>query len=291
MPQQMASDSRDLQIMKHHVEASAEDRSAAYRTWYSLVSTYTRTKLSFPSDKVAAFSAIAKEMSRILKDEYIVGMWRRSLESELLWSVETNSTVVAARPAIYRAPTWSWMAVDGAINTNRQVAGLATDLLFEVVHVEVDYLTDDHTGTVRGGYLQLRGTLKKMMLVESRHASGQAVWIMHIDGDQIDVSVDFGDMWPRIMLDPPYSDSTWQSKGSVLYYMPGELYPRRQRTDDMIKLLILEVTDEENGVYRRVGLARVWGRDTRMKILRPSQQADSFPCEEYSDGKHLIRVI
>ena len=57
------------------------------------------------------------------------------------------------------------------------------------------------------------------------------------------------------------------------------------------KMLILELVNREKGHFRRIGLLRVWYEDVTAKILQRSEGEEMFPCEEYRDGHHVIRII
>lgn len=83
------------------------------RDWYSLVQVYTHRKLTKPTDRILALSGLAKEYSAALDDEYLAGMWRKSLLTELLWSVK-ETTYPA--PTSFQGPSWSWTSVNGVID-------------------------------------------------------------------------------------------------------------------------------------------------------------------------------
>ena len=81
--------------------------------WYSLIETYTYRKLTRPTDRILALSGLAKEYSAALDDEYLAGIWRKSLLTELLWSV--RGTTYPA-PTSFQGPSWSWTSVNGVID-------------------------------------------------------------------------------------------------------------------------------------------------------------------------------
>jgi hypothetical protein len=76
--------------------------------WHEIVKLYTDAQLTRESDKLVAISGIA----RVLQDQhtggYLAGLWRNCIEIQLLWRYTDFRT-----PAAYRAPSWSWAAVDG----------------------------------------------------------------------------------------------------------------------------------------------------------------------------------
>lgn len=82
-----------------------------HRQWCLLVESYTACQLTVRTDKLVAFSAIARRMASNLQDEYLAGMWRRSLEHDLLW-LTFPPAPEPPQPAVYVAPTWCWASVE-----------------------------------------------------------------------------------------------------------------------------------------------------------------------------------
>ncbi|UPX21242.1 uncharacterized protein EKO05_0011435 [Ascochyta rabiei] len=79
--------------------------------WYQLVEDYASRSLTYPSDKLVAFSGLAKAYSNNSKAQYLAGNWSTSLPAALLWQVSDRS---ATRPA-YLAPSWSWASLMGSV--------------------------------------------------------------------------------------------------------------------------------------------------------------------------------
>ncbi|KAJ8111224.1 hypothetical protein OPT61_g6134 [Boeremia exigua] len=78
--------------------------------WYELIEDYTSRSLSFPADKLVAFSGLAKKFGTGRK-QYCAGIWGTDLPAALLWRVKDHS---ATRPA-YLAPSWSWASLMGSV--------------------------------------------------------------------------------------------------------------------------------------------------------------------------------
>ncbi|KAF2016812.1 heterokaryon incompatibility protein [Aaosphaeria arxii CBS 175.79] len=280
-------------LAPHGVIVNDETNSdaTAYNYWVQIVRTYTACQLSYPNDKLVALSAIAKVMRDILRDEYVAGMWRRYLGFELLWSVRGDLTRFASRPQKYRCPSWSWAAVDGGINPGLPDVDTAS-LLIEVVDFKVDYLTNDNTSLVQDGWLHLRGVLKQLKLI--RHGPlktrGYGDWNMLVNGQHISVLTDsaYKEPQPHVKLDAFYDQFEEQNAKETLYCMPARVRPG---ADGSIYALILEVEDPQRGVYRRIGLARGWGEEMKGKMLACSGEEDQFPCEQFHNGLHMIRII
>lgn len=92
--------------------ASHQIVGAPQHTWYQLVEDYASRSLTFPPDKLVAFSGLAKAFGRGSKAQYLAGIWSTNLPAALLWQVKDET---ATRPA-YLAPTWSWASLMGSIS-------------------------------------------------------------------------------------------------------------------------------------------------------------------------------
>lgn len=82
-------------------------------TWCRIVLEYTRCDLTKKSDRESAIMGIASEISRATGLGYRLGMWKNHVcpTHQLMWVVKKPST----RPTPARAPSWTWLAVDGPI--------------------------------------------------------------------------------------------------------------------------------------------------------------------------------
>ncbi|PVH68043.1 HET-domain-containing protein [Cadophora sp. DSE1049] len=102
---------------------SQRDSSSTDELWEICVSNFSGRALTFESDKLAAFSAAVSHFHHLFGSrwpdvQYIAGLWYtkkspRSFLRQLLWSSDSPTT--ARRPEKFRAPTWSWAAIDGQV--------------------------------------------------------------------------------------------------------------------------------------------------------------------------------
>lgn len=128
-----------------------------YKNWHRIIQLYSGAELTYGKDKLVALSGIAKatkdEIAKSeLDDEYLVGMWRRDLEMRLCWRTCANKPRVYP----YRAPSWSWMSVDGPIEMFR--IGIESQIIVQYAHVidaRVITAGPDPFGQVEGGVLKL----------------------------------------------------------------------------------------------------------------------------------------
>ncbi|KAK8205602.1 hypothetical protein M8818_004778 [Zalaria obscura] len=120
-----------------------------YNAWASLVESYSRGDLTKPEDKLPAASGVAKIFSTVIPGEYIAGMWRQTLERDLLWEALKEPKRVAK----YRSPSFSWVSMDGPVNMPNEKSGF----VWRVLDVQIKHLTADTTGQVTSGILRLQG--------------------------------------------------------------------------------------------------------------------------------------
>jgi hypothetical protein len=79
--------------------------------WGRVLSSYSRAQLSNPNDKEAALSGIMKVLEGVFDDTCIAGLWRKGLPAQLAW----NALPSATSTPTYRAPSWSWLSIDGEV--------------------------------------------------------------------------------------------------------------------------------------------------------------------------------
>ncbi|KAF6512809.1 hypothetical protein HZS61_007615 [Fusarium oxysporum f. sp. conglutinans] len=198
----------------------ADGNSAPHLLWLRIVELYTASALTVPSDKLIACSGIAKRVAEIVQDDYVAGMWRRYLEGELLWMVQGNHQPGRwTRPREYRAPSWSWASIDGPITPGEP---RIQDSLITVEDYHLDYWTSDKTAAIRGGWLRLRGVLKKTTLArKSSTPGGGYYWDMMLDNERVNVLEDAspGNTEPRVMLDILQEDFKEENTKGLLFSM------------------------------------------------------------------------
>jgi hypothetical protein len=93
----------------------------ALELWRRIVEVYSKTAITKPEDKLIALSGMARWMARKIGNpeqpaEYVAGLWRVYLASQLLWWTETVFQEIDGTfehlttfPNEYRAPSFSWV--------------------------------------------------------------------------------------------------------------------------------------------------------------------------------------
>ncbi|KAL1946189.1 hypothetical protein VTO73DRAFT_15316 [Trametes versicolor] len=143
------------------MEPGSKEWKDTHTAWMGVVRDYSLRVAKEDSDKLVACGAVAEQFHRVLGSDYFAGMWRSDMFlADLLWMAPSRH---CTRPTTYRAPSWSWAAVEGSINPFPHTLTFEdprTVVLVEVVECRVT-LEDPSIpfGRVTGGTLALRGAL------------------------------------------------------------------------------------------------------------------------------------
>lgn len=89
--------------------------------WHWVVRDYVARVLTYPEDKLTAIGALADLYQKERRHTYVAGLWKETLIDDLCWMVYRGDNAkkgpLLSRPYHYRAPSWSWAAVDVWPNT------------------------------------------------------------------------------------------------------------------------------------------------------------------------------
>ena len=136
----------------------------AFERWYDILDDYAFRALSVSSDKLPAISGLAHEFSSQIHSTYKAGIWFEDIHCGLIWSYSEHGI----KPDSYRAPSWSWAAIDcfrtGKSDSPNELYHWLRCRLFkdsiiakaEVLDFEVILKDNDPYGAVIGGELTLR---------------------------------------------------------------------------------------------------------------------------------------
>ncbi|KAH6637575.1 heterokaryon incompatibility protein-domain-containing protein [Boeremia exigua] len=261
-----------------------KDKASWYRLWQRLIHTYSYTSLTFPGDKLVAISGIAKMIRSHVLDEYVAGMWRKDLNRQLLWEASEN----VSRSPVYRAPSWSWASIDGRIFYAD--VHVRTPYI-EVVDIHIEYATGDETGQINGGWLDLKGALRPVLLKQSKVSE---TLFLSIDDDDDKRSPRNGARLDDSSLDV---DVILRQSAAAQHFCILAALPSDERdTPDFLHyycFILLRLVNFEEGHYERIGLAKSPYEDNVQALMQSlNEEAKmSLPCLRYEDGNHTIRVI
>ncbi|KAF5566326.1 TOL [Fusarium napiforme] len=81
--------------------------------WQTILSQYTERQLKDPEDRLPAVTGITTELQKVWRDSHIYGHWERWFIQLLAWCKPHKAR--ACERHTKRAPSWSWVSVDGTI--------------------------------------------------------------------------------------------------------------------------------------------------------------------------------
>ncbi|KAH0428260.1 hypothetical protein CcaCcLH18_09150 [Colletotrichum camelliae] len=133
--------------------------------WADVLETYSPASLSFRGDTLLALSAIVTrlcEQRDLEPRDYAAGLWVPDLPQALRWRVSHRPERVAVE---YVAPSWSWAALFCIIDVQRDVYVRAfADHFVPSIQLKTETAP---FGSVTGGSLRLRGTLRSLCYLEA----------------------------------------------------------------------------------------------------------------------------
>lgn len=210
--------------------------------WYQNVvsQSYSRRKLTRPEDKLTAISGIARAFHRHFRSKYIAGLWELDLAYALSWRRRGSFM----KPAVYRAPSFSWACIDATIEWPLRSAINNTDLTFEEVHIEQE--AEDPFGRVVNCHVKLSGQIRKALVTARK----------------------------RISAGPGGFDLTWELRTlsnkllGTAFMDIDELIDGSEHVDCLIlsedekgQVLILDKASDDGAEYFRKGVAEFLGLD------------------------------
>ncbi|KAI1047594.1 hypothetical protein LB505_012707 [Fusarium chuoi] len=169
-----------------------DNTNGALQWWEQVVHEYTSRQLTNPADKLPALSGLAQQRKRYRGGVYLAGLWQDSLLHDLCWYHVKNYNVatsggVGHRPPNYRAPSWSWAAVDtdsgchwwwlGIISLHRISPAGKPKQACVILDVSCEPATTDLTGEVRSGFLDIKTSLASAEICQD--PEGEVLWTIH----------------------------------------------------------------------------------------------------------------
>jgi hypothetical protein len=238
-----------------------------YPQWERVARAYSRGALTKEEDKVIALAGIAQEIEVLYGDQYLAGMWRRYLGEFLVWQIEDgrqDNGRPSRRPSVYRAPSWSWLSVDGVVDPG---TAFGERVLIEILDAQVE--TWENTGQIKHGYIRLRGTLVK------------AEWIRepYLSMGTHDLDDVLGNPRFQLILDGKALSQVYARLDDNTKVVPNTVFclpilPQRYRRragQPTLEGLILIPSESTEFEFRRVGYFRAEGKLSCQKILGREQ--------------------
>lgn len=303
-----------------HEKPRGSPYDEAFGLWQGYIDAYSRASLTFQGDKAIALSGIANAMIDLYGDEYIAGMWKSRLPNQLLWEVSNTRQAnghPSMRPLPYRAPTWSWLSMEGMI-TKGIDPGVA--IAIEVLDVQMQYATPDPTGPILGGSLTLKACLRSMRLrklfirledimnaeeIAKFEHSGRTrneveswlkgQWIMTVGGQDLRTSeeVFHKRSSPLVSLDVEVDDFEKANTEGELFVISAGI--STAETKPFHHNLLIRCIDKKRGLYHRFGTAalsvKAGSRWISNMLFGHDEDEASIPCISYDAQARMHTII
>ena len=269
------------------------------RVWTRIVEHYSWTDLTYHSDRLVALSGIAKAAQSESNDQYVAGMWRKDLESQLCWTIFRTAP---QRSSDYRLPTWSWASID----TDRMVGVIYSEvmadennftLLSHVSDVSLIPSGKNPFANLSSAYLKIlcRGLLSGRFDDNKNSCWGghlRSFELLELPGrdDQLLISLDCDEVIPAILYVLPLVKKT-ASKGGILAGLiiaptagpKGEFRRYGSFTKKFDK-------EDEEEVARFTAFLRVLGENGKVTAASVCIERESAQSEA-SDEKFVVTLI
>lgn len=220
--------------------------------WARVIERYSAAGLTFLTDKLIALTGIVSEVKGQIHDRNVAGLWGYSLPQGLTWYADHRKSLTqpCRRPALYRAPTWSWASIDGPISMNYTMAfpeESRKDLAF-ICGIDVSTADSDETCAISEASIRIKGEIAKckwkMMAQVNGGISAKLTFISSVDST-------LRPRW-RDDCDVVLDDVTDALENYETVYLLKLLYTGDDRHPAVVVGLVL--SPSINGRFTRVGL-------------------------------------
>ncbi|ORY00101.1 heterokaryon incompatibility protein-domain-containing protein [Clohesyomyces aquaticus] len=151
-----------------------EGDEAIWDAWHRIVEMYSKRNLTVPSDMLPALSGIASHIKDATRSNYLAGIWKDNIASDLLWfaNMPGGSTVQAL--STYRAPTFSWASLHVPVSYYTpdpdERASFKSTITLVSSHTSNAGL--NHLGGVTNASIKVRGDCLTALLSSSQGETG-----------------------------------------------------------------------------------------------------------------------
>jgi hypothetical protein len=290
--------------------SDSERHIQALELWGEIVEEYSKTSITRPTDKLIALSGLARLLSSKMKTpQYVAGLWRLHIERQLLWFVkplfrerdsffESRSTAPGGE---YRAPSFSWAAVDA-----EKMRGIKYgDVTDEDTFIQVESFTvkpkkgSDEFGVLTHAELTLHGKLRRAV-IKGPNEKGRYSWNLTDRGDLNE------EEHRNVYLDCPERDSNITGDDANVFVLPvARKDLNAPEGPTYLMCLLLQLVPEKN-VFRRIGLTKLspWADskaledcsinakgDCGPRILKVEESDVGIPHQGYNAEEGLQRIV
>jgi hypothetical protein len=267
------------------------------RSWLDVVQRYTECGLTKMEDKFVAIAGIAKTVQALTnaqEQDYLAGLWRSDLVKDLLW----HTVSAGIRPQGYRAPSWSWASVEGAVTFNDSGArSPGFEPAIEVLDAQVDSSNaGSNFGLLKHGYLKVAASVFQVSLHEPRlSAQTDDPFLETLVINEMTLL--YSDKAFSLSLDDERLYCKWPAEGRRLLFCHfGTTMSHLPALNQsyMSDGLLLGQIPSRKGEYERIGWLRIFHDvdedEFHRKMKGPGLREWDY-LERRDDGKYVILIV
>jgi hypothetical protein len=303
--------------------------------WRLTVASYTRCNLTKSTDKLMAIASIAGKMQKDFRiisynvtspreqeafsnnvdspseqEAYYVGIWKRGFIQQLAWKVTDWRS--AAGGSHYRAPSWTWASVDGAVMPPARIVR-QQDYEMEVWEpngISLHFVKPGlRTGPVHFGSLTGSAALYHMEFDEPR--SKKKEWVWAGAGSELHGGL------CRLALDQRLQDLSFEEGNAELVEISGDKGSRTLGCTVVMLFYVRDIEAEAHDVtfsgsglavrlvsrgtvktYSRFGLVEFWklGGNAWKKLQgsmkeKEKKQGEVAPADDLPADRFIITIL
>jgi hypothetical protein len=248
--------------------------------WCDLMEDYMSRRLTKGCDKLLALSGLARsDHKKFEGSDYVAGIWTKHLPHALLWRMADDRD--AQRSTVYRAPSFSFLSLDGPMRYEGQMRRPPIGHQWEdkpgeflpknlyIISASIKPIGLDLFGAISQASLAVRGRLMQVRLKHRDEEEDDAACRGNVL-DKFDGSL-LGVFFPDVAGELRADKRAWCMAVSpepqpTYAQMPSCLSRSFIPDTALIMGLALQRDDESENIFRRVGLIR-WMRRSAFNRL------------------------
>ena len=209
--------------------------------WEFLLSEYQHRRLTDPGDRLVAISAIGSQFAAHMNTEFVAGLFSENLAVGMLWLIAGQAL---PRPQSYRAPSWSWAAIDSPTSVRVCERGMRDYPTMQILTWNVRSISP-HTkfGRIESAYLKAQCWVTRAKLQNNKQQRVLVVagrYSFDVTSGVLDALDPELDTRPKVDV---YLLEIW--------YPPQDVALAFYRSCNVVGLLVVKQKGDE--VYKRVG--------------------------------------
>jgi hypothetical protein len=164
------------------------NRPRFYKLWGDFRDAYSQCAMTKEGDCLVALSGIAQRVEKIMNEQLVAGIWRSNVLEEICWiGYRPNNAVPPSgslKPAVWRAPTWSWASSSLALMRTR-LAMRPEEFKVKYQAEVMDCFVDAKpSGGLNNASLLIRGKLLTLKVSNLRRFGASHTFPAQLEGRQ-----------------------------------------------------------------------------------------------------------